>query len=81
MRDFIFVLKENSTACQKILYESFFSVFPSLSMFSQALNKYTENFGCLVLNNNERSNDLTKTVFWYRANKERAEGTERGSPV
>ena len=69
--DWVFVLRENQATCRKVLYENFFSVFQSPAMFAQALETYSENFGCLVLNNTERSNDLTKTVFWYRANPNR----------
>ena len=36
-------------------------------MFCQVMDQCTENFECLVINNNAKSNKLTDQVFWYKA--------------
>jgi len=36
-------------------------------MFCQIMDQCTENYECLVINNNAKSNKLTDQVFWYKA--------------
>ena len=43
-------------------------MFPSFEMFCQIMDQCTENYECLVINNNAKSNKLTDQVFWYKAN-------------
>ena len=42
-------------------------MFPSFEMFCQVMDQCTENYECLVINNNAKSNKLTDQVFWYKA--------------
>ena len=42
-------------------------MFPSFEMFCQVMDQCTENFECLVINNNAQSNKLEDQVFWYKA--------------
>ena len=39
----------------------------SFEMFCQVMDQCTENYECLVINNNAKSNKLTDQVFWYKA--------------
>jgi hypothetical protein len=66
--DYIFILRENYVSNRKRLYEHYAGMFPSFEMFCQIMDQCTENYECLVINNNAKSNKLTDQVFWYKAN-------------
>ena len=42
-------------------------MFPTFEMFSQVMDQCTENYECLVINNNAKSNKLEDQIFWYKA--------------
>ena len=42
-------------------------MFPTFEMFCQVMDQCTENYECLVINNNSKSNKLQDQVFWYKA--------------
>jgi len=42
-------------------------MFPTLESFCTVMDQTTENFECLVINNNAKSNKLQDAVFWYKA--------------
>ena len=65
--DYIFILRENYVSNRKRLYEHYAGMFPSFDMFCQIMDQCTENYECLVINNNAKSNKLTDQVFWYKA--------------
>ena len=65
--DYVFVLRETILANRERLYKNFFGMFPSFDVFCQVMDKCTENFECLVLDNTSRSNNLEDCVFWYKA--------------
>ena len=65
--DYIFILKENIIRNQKKLYDCYANMFPSLEVFSQVLEKYTQNFECLVIDNTSKSTEISDKVFWYKA--------------
>jgi len=65
--DYIFILRENYQSNRKRLYEHYAGMFPNFEMFCQVMDQCTENFECLVINNNAKSNKLTDQVFWYKA--------------
>ena len=67
--DFIFILRENYINNRKRLYEHYAGMFPTFEMFCQVMDQCTENFECLVVNNNAKSNKLEDQVFWYKANE------------
>ena len=66
--DYIFILRENYVSNRKRLYEHYAGMFPTFEMFCQVMDQCTENFECLVINNNAKSNKLEDQVFWYKAN-------------
>ena len=66
--DYVFILRENIFANRKRLYESYAGMFPSFDMFNQVMDQCTENYECLVIHNNAKSNKLEDQVFWYKAN-------------
>ena len=67
--DYVFILRENYVSNRKKLYEHYAGMFPNFEMFCQVMDQCTENFECLVINNNAKSNKLTDQVFWYKADK------------
>ena len=42
-------------------------MFPTFEAFCQVMDQCTENYECLVINNNSKSNKLADQVFWYKA--------------
>ena len=42
-------------------------MFPTFEVFCAVMDQCTENYECLVINNNAKSNKLTDQVFWYKA--------------
>lgn len=67
--DYVFILREPYTRNRKILYENYCGVFPTFEIFTQVLDAITEDFGCLVIHNNAKSNKIKDQVFWYKADK------------
>ena len=67
--DYVFILRENYVSNRKRLYEHYAGMFPTFEMFCQVMDQCTENFECLVINNNAKSNKLEDQVFWYKASE------------
>ena len=65
--DYIFILRENYMSNRKRLYEHYAGMFPNFEMFCQVMDQCTENYECLVIHNNAKSNKLQDQVFWYKA--------------
>ena len=69
--DFVFILREPYIANRKRLYENYAGMFPTFESFCQVMDQCTENYECLVINNNSKSNRLSEQVFWYKADDHR----------
>ena len=65
--DYVFILRDNLVSNRKRIYENYAGMFPSFDVFCQVMDQCTENFECLVINNNSKSNRLDEQVFWYKA--------------
>jgi hypothetical protein len=65
--DYVFILREPYIANRKRIYENYAGMFPTFESFCQVMDQCTENFECLVVNNNAKSNKLQDQVFWYKA--------------
>ena len=65
--DYVFILRENYVSNRKRLYENFAGMFPSFEVFCQVMDQCTENYECLVVHNNAKSNKLEDQVYWYKA--------------
>ena len=65
--DYVFILREPYIANRKRIYENYAGMFPTFESFCQVMDQYTENFECLVINNNVKSNKLHDQIYWYRA--------------
>ena len=67
--DYIFLLKEPIYSNKKRLYEHYAGMFPSFDIFSRVMDRCTENFECLVIDNTSPSTKREDQVFWYKAVK------------
>ena len=65
--DYVFILREPYIANRKRIYENYAGMFPTFESFCQVMDQCTENYECLVINNNSKSNKLTDQIFWYKA--------------
>ena len=65
--DFVFILREPYIANRKRIYENYAGMFPTFESFCQIMDQCTENYECLVISNNAKSNKLEDQIFWYKA--------------
>jgi hypothetical protein len=65
--DYTFILREPYQSNRKRIFENYGAAFPSFEFFCQVMDQCTQNYECLVLNNNTQSNKLEDAVFWYKA--------------
>ena len=65
--DYVFILREPYIANRKRIWENYAGMFPTFESFCQVMDQCTENFDCLVINNNAKSNKLTDQIYWYKA--------------
>jgi len=65
--DYVFILREPYLANRRRIYENYAGMFPTFESFCQVMDQCTENYECLVINNNVKSNKLHDQIFWYKA--------------
>lgn len=65
--DYVFVLRETIHSNRRRLYEQYCGMFPTYEFFCTVMDQCTENFECLVINNNSKSSKLEQQCFWYKA--------------
>ena len=65
--DYVFILREPYINNRKRIWENYAGMFPTFESFCQVMDQCTENFECLVINNNAKSNKLHDQIFWYKA--------------
>lgn len=65
--DYVFILREPYANNRKRIYENYASCFPTFEAFCQVMDQCTENYECLVIDNNVKSNKLQDMVYWYKA--------------
>lgn len=65
--DYVFILREPYIANRKRIWENYAGMFPTFESFCQVMDQCTENFECLVINNNVKSNKLQDQIYWYKA--------------
>ena len=65
--DYVFILREPYIANRKRIFENYAGMFPTFESSCQVMDQCTENYECLVINNNAKSNKLQEQVFWYKA--------------
>jgi hypothetical protein len=65
--DYVFVLRETIHSNRRRLYEQYCGMFPTYEFFCSVMDQCTENFECLVINNNSKSSKLEDQCFWYKS--------------
>ena len=65
--DYVFILREPYISNRKRIYDNYAGMFPTFESFCQVMDQCTENYECLVVNNNAKSNKLQDQIFWYKA--------------
>lgn len=65
--DYVFILREPYLTNRKRIWENYASMFPTLEAFCSVMDQTTQNYECLVINNNSKSNDIRDMIFWYKA--------------
>jgi hypothetical protein len=65
--DYVFILREPYIANRKRIWENYAGMFPNYESFAQVMDQCTENYECLVIDNNAKSNKLQDQIFWYKA--------------
>lgn len=65
--DYVFILRESYRSNRERIWQNYAGMFPTFEAFNQVMDQCTENFECLVIDNNSKSNKLTDQIFWYRA--------------
>lgn len=66
--DFLFLLSDDTIINKEKLYKYYANIFPDFDMFKTVFDQITKNYGCMVINNRIKSNDLKQKIFWYKAN-------------
>lgn len=65
--DYVFLLREPSYQNRKRIWENYASMFPTLESFCSVFDQTTQNFECMVIFNNAKTNKIQDQVFWYKA--------------
>ena len=65
--DYVFILREPYIKNRRIIHENYAGMFPTFESFAQIMDQCTENYECLVINNNAKTNKLQEQIFWYKA--------------
>jgi hypothetical protein len=68
--DYIITLRETVIANRKKLYNFFFGVFNTYEDFAATLDRCTQNFEALVLDNTQSSTKIEDCIFWHKATLE-----------
>jgi len=64
--DFTFILRENIVKNRRRIHENYAGMFEKYDDFSKTMDSLTEDYGCMVIKNNSRSNKITDQIFWYK---------------
>ena len=65
--DYVFLLRDSYKSNRKKYYEHYAGMFESFEQFCQVMDACTENYECLVIHNNSKSNKIEDMVFYYKA--------------
>jgi hypothetical protein len=65
--DYLFVLQDNVIGNRERLYKNWFGVVPTFEAFNAIMSHFTEDRGCIVLDNTSLSNKIEDCIYWYKA--------------
>jgi hypothetical protein len=65
--DYVFIFKNNLIKEREKIYNHYAGIFNDFSTFCTVMDKCTDNYECLVIDNKVQSNKLEDQVKWYKA--------------
>jgi hypothetical protein len=65
--DYVFLFGTSVMNEKHRMYQYYAGMFPSFEVFCETLDRYTRDYGCLVIDNTVHSENWEDMVFWYRA--------------
>ena len=65
--DYVFALRENIISNKNKLWKYFFGMFEKYDDFAKVMDKCTENYSCIVMDNTTGSCNANECIFWYKA--------------
>lgn len=65
--DYVFLFRCPIKNERKKMYEHYAGMFPDYDTFEKVFETCTTNYGCLVIDNTTKSNNLEDIVFFYKA--------------
>lgn len=65
--DGVFILRESLETNREKLYRNYASIIPSYELFSELMDKLTEDFHCIYIHNTSRTNDWRECVYYWKA--------------
>jgi hypothetical protein len=65
--DYVICLADNVISNRKRLHQFFFGCFETFQQFDSVFKTVTKDYGCLVLDNTNKTGSLEQSVRWYRA--------------
>jgi hypothetical protein len=68
--DYLFVMKENIVSNRQKLWKYLFGCVQNFEDFSTIMDRCTQNYECLCLDNTLQGGTVQECVFWYKANSE-----------
>jgi hypothetical protein len=66
--DYIFILNEDFTSNKRRLYDHYVNMFPHYKIFEHVFDEVVKDYGSMVIDNRKPSKDISKKVFWFKAN-------------
>jgi hypothetical protein len=66
--DYVFLLRAPGLSDQARIFNHYAGgIFPTFDSFKVVFDELTANYGCMVIDNKSRSEEVCDRVFWYRA--------------
>jgi len=65
--DYVICTREVIIANKMKLWKYFFGMFERYDDFSRVMDKCTENYSALIMDNTVRTGGIADSIFWYRA--------------
>ena len=66
--DYVFLMTDDICSNQKIMYDYYAGMFPTVDTFSQVYTQLTENYGSMLICNRGVKSNLFEKIFYFEAN-------------
>ncbi len=67
--NYMFIFCESYNMNRKYLYEKYVPFIPTFKIFQELMDKYTNNYGCLVIDLYCITDNIEDYIYWYKANE------------